>query len=183
MGQQQDFIKPGFKFNDLTVLEKSHSTKAGVWWVCQCKCGKTCKITASRLNGNNKKTTVGCGCTQYDKAKKGTKNISGTFFGSIRHHAKFRGKHFDLTIEYLQELWEKQGGKCAISGVLLEYKLGKKYYGQTMSLDRIDSCKGYIEGNVQWVHKQVNFMKLEMSKEELIKWCKIIVENNKEDCL
>ena len=183
MGKRQDFIKPGFKFKDLTVLEQSHSNRTGVWWVCQCVCGKTCIVIASRLNEDNKKTTVGCGCTKYSKITKGTKNVSGTFFGSIKNHAKFRKKEFNLTIEYLQDLWEKQGGKCAISNVDLEYKLGRNFYGQTMSLDRIDSSKGYVEGNVQWVHKQVNFMKLQMSKEELLEWCKIILENNKKDCL
>jgi hypothetical protein len=46
------------------------------------------------------------------------------------------------------------------------------------SLDRIDSSKGYVKGNVQWTHKTVNIMKQAMSDEELIDWCKVIVKNN-----
>ena len=29
----------------------------------------------------------------------------------------------------------------------------------SISLDRIDSSKGYEENNVQWVHKDINLMK------------------------
>ena len=82
----------------------------------------------------------------------------------------------------MQELWEKQEGKCKLSGVDLIYKLGKYHNGQTCSLDRIDSSKGYIEGNVQCVHKIVNFMKITLNNEEFIEWChKIVKFNNKKD--
>jgi len=41
----------------------------------------------------------------------------------------------------------------------------------TASLDRIDSSKGYIEGNVQWVHKMVNMSKQQYTQEEFINMC------------
>jgi hypothetical protein len=41
----------------------------------------------------------------------------------------------------------------------------------TASLDRIDSSKGYIEGNLQWVHKDVNIMKMDLSQVEFIDYC------------
>ena len=47
------------------------------------------------------------------------------------------------------------------------------------SLDRIDSSKGYIEGNVQWVHKDINKIKTDMSDNKFIEWCKLIAEYNK----
>jgi len=37
---------------------------------------------------------------------------------------------------------------------------------------------GYVEGNVQWVHKIVNFMKQALPDNEFINWCRIIVNNN-----
>jgi hypothetical protein len=44
--------------------------------------------------------------------------------------------------------------------------------GETVaSLDRIDSEKGYIPGNVQWVHPAVNFMKHAMAQDVFIDWC------------
>lgn len=46
---------------------------------------------------------------------------------------------------------------------------------QTASLDRIDSSKGYIEGNVQWLHKDINRLKINYSDEDLIQICLEII--------
>lgn len=35
-------------------------------------------------------------------------------------------------------------------------------WGGTASLDRIDGARGYVEGNVWWVHKDVNVMKMDL---------------------
>jgi hypothetical protein len=48
----------------------------------------------------------------------------------------------------------------------------------TASLDRIDSSKGYIIGNVQWAHKMVNRMKNDMPQEEFIEFCRDIISTN-----
>ncbi len=41
----------------------------------------------------------------------------------------------------------------------------------TASLDRINSNFGYIEGNVQWIHKLLNNTKNKMHNEDFINWC------------
>ena len=180
MPKSHDFIAPGFKCNKLTVIDKNKSGKNGVFWNCLCECGNTCVVPAVNLNKKNVKVIKSCGCSRYDW-KNGTKNVSGTYFGKIKSGAKHRKIEFNLTIDYVQELWDKQDGKCKLSGVNLTYKLGKHHNGQTCSLDRIDSSKGYIEGNVQWVHKTINFMKTTLSNQEFIEWCcKIVNFNNKE---
>ena len=55
-------------------------------------------------------------------------------------------------------------------------KRGKEYKF-TASLDRIDSNKGYIKGNVQWVHKDVNTMKMDHTQEEFIKICTMVANH------
>jgi hypothetical protein len=47
------------------------------------------------------------------------------------------------------------------------------------SLDRIDSSKGYIKGNIQWVSRAVNYMKNDMSENDLLRIFDLIVENRK----
>lgn len=37
-----------------------------------------------------------------------------------------------------------------------------------LSLDRVDSSKGYIRGNIQWVTKRINWMKGDLSMEEFL---------------
>jgi hypothetical protein len=86
----------------------------------------------------------------------------------------------DLTLSQLIELWNKQDGKCAISGVPMTYQRIKRQHNMyNCSVDRIDSSKNYTIDNVQLVCWIVNRMKGENTTEELIKWCKYIIENNK----
>ena len=47
---------------------------------------------------------------------------------------------------------------------------------RTASLDRIDSKLGYILGNIQWVHKQINEMKMDLAEVDFLRWVKIIAE-------
>ncbi len=49
----------------------------------------------------------------------------------------------------------------------------------TASLDRIDSTKGYTLDNIQWIHKDLNKMKMNFANDYFIKTCKLVAENNK----
>lgn len=62
-----------------------------------------------------------------------------------------------------------------IDNTLYEIKKGQSNI--TASLDRIDSSKGYVEGNVQWVHKDVNYIKQDLEESYFKKLCKLITEN------
>jgi len=73
-------------------------------------------------------------------------------------------------------LFIKQNKLCSLSGLLLE----STYNNMTMSLDRIDNNKGYIEENVQWVHKDINMMKRIYSQDYFIYMCKLVAECNSE---
>jgi hypothetical protein len=101
----------------------------------------------------------------------------------IRHRLRSilddRRKHEVLIdLQYLVNLWEKQNGKCAISNVQMTHQRTKRIQNQTnASLDRIDSSKGYIPGNVQWLCWTVNRMKGEHNLEELRDWCQKILNN------
>jgi hypothetical protein len=67
---------------------------------------------------------------------------------------------------------------CALSGEAITLPKNRTDFvggGYTASLDRIDSSKGYIVGNVQWVHKDINFMKFTFSESRFIDLCKKVV--------
>ena len=119
----------------------------------------------------------------YTEAKRGSgyEKISDSHFGRIKKAAECRELAFEITRDYIYSLYILQKGLCKLSGVKIT--LPKNYSGllndeNTASLDRIDSSKGYIIGNVQWVDKHVNLMKLNMPDLEFIKWCKIITDFN-----
>jgi hypothetical protein len=48
----------------------------------------------------------------------------------------------------------------------------------TASVDRIDSSKDYVEGNVQWLHKDINRMKWDLDTDKFIELCKLVANKN-----
>jgi len=54
------------------------------------------------------------------------------------------------------------------------YKIFKKNSLGTASIDRKNSDLGYTKENIQWVHKDVNYMKMNLSEKYFIKLCKLI---------
>lgn len=111
----------------------------------------------------------------------GCGEISGAYWYGIQFRANRRKLDFDITINYAWELFVKQDGKCAISGLPIQFweknssNADKKK--QTASLDRIDSSKGYVVGNIQWVHKSINTIKMDLNQEEFIELCKIVTRH------
>lgn len=102
-------------------------------------------------------------------------------FNRIKNSAKKRGLNFSITKSFIDKLFIKQEGKCALSGVniVLPENFTELSTGfGTASLDRIDSSKGYEKGNVQWVHKTINVMKQSLSDDELIEWCSLVYNHD-----
>ena len=100
-------------------------------------------------------------------------------FAGLRDRAIRNGLVVDFDKEYLRELWITQNQRCAISGVEMTTVFFSGRVPSNMSVDRIDSEKGYIRGNVQLVCMAVNQMKSDLSNEELLFFCNKIVENSK----
>ena len=92
-------------------------------------------------------------------------------------------KQFDLTHEYLIEIWNRQNGKCFYSGRDMIYNYSKKdfnylnYNPEKASIDRIDSSKGYIQNNIVLCCAMANSMKMDLPYEEFKKWIKDINNN------
>jgi hypothetical protein len=118
MPKQNLFVEIGYRCGCVTVKSDPNiSKKGGKYWLCKCDCGTELMVCGAQLNPRNKRSVKSCGCKRYDNLKTGTENISGTYMSNLIANARRRKKEFNLSIEYLQQLWEKQGGKCAISGL------------------------------------------------------------------
>lgn len=92
----------------------------------------------------------------------------------LRHMARNRANNkrlpFDLTVDYLLDLWESQEGKCAVSGRELELEYSDKFRQvnpNAPSIDRIVPEKGYTIGNVRFLTYHANICVNEFGDDEL----------------
>ena len=166
-------------FGKLKVIEELQKNKNGhIKYWCECECGNKTEVFGTHLRRGN---IMSCGCKNRIKKEGG---INGDLWFNITKsktskRAFRRNLEFDLTKDFIYDLYIKQKRKCSLSG--LEITLPKRWDDKsyTASLDRIDSKKGYVVGNVQWVHKIVNIMKNIFDQEMFIFLCNQITKNNK----
>jgi hypothetical protein len=83
-----------------------------------------------------------------------------------------------VTLKELWDLFVKQNRQCALTKLPLRFNSTNNKRDGTASLDRIDSNKEYTIDNVQWVHREINYMKQAYSQSHFIELCKLVVENN-----
>jgi hypothetical protein len=139
---------------DRQKLEETKTNSIAVLLVLEC--GKIRivhrmkKIQSERCKGN-----------MY--AKKGN-------FTTYLNKARNRLKEYDLDEEYLDSIWN---GKCAITGIDIQLKQGKSNL-LTASLDRIDSSKGYVKGNVQFVCYGINLAKNSFTDKDVLEFVRQI---------
>jgi len=162
----------GQTFGTLTVVGVSEVSRNGHYrYHVSCECGVEKTVLGTHLVSGK---TISCGCKKGGwKNWKGSGTVSSTYFSSVKRGASgSKGRKeipFDVTIEFLADLLDnKQGGKCAISGLSISI------YDKTASLDRIDSSKGYLSSNVQWLHKDINMMKRHYNEDYFRYLCKIV---------
>ena len=165
---------------------------------CTCKtCGIEFEKPLTEIRRNEKlnrfnfctRTCVGkCNIKNF-KDKKSNYKISQHSGNRLDEYTKFRyhyrnilkrNQEVNVSIDDLKEIWDIQLGICEFSGVQLElssYKNIIKNQIYTASLDRIDSSKGYIKGNIRWVSRSINYMKNDMPDEMVWELCNLIKEN------
>ena len=98
---------------------------------------------------------------------------------NARNRARKKDIPFDITKEYIMDLFEKQDGGCFYSDIKLN--IVKENKDRThdpfkMSLDCVNPSLGYVKGNIVWCAYCVNALKLKMSKEDMINVCRHIVK-------
>ena len=108
------------------------------------------------------------------KMWKGVGDMSSRYWSQVICSARLRNIEFSITKEYAWELFEKQNKKCSLSGLDIKFAESHLYDEQSASMDRIDSTKGYIEGNVQWVHTDINKMKNSFEESYFIQMCCLV---------
>ena len=147
-----------------TEFNKTKTNKDGLSYLCK-NCNR--EVSKAYREKNSKRYY------ENQKARRENENvfISQTFY-SLKTRAKKKGLEISVTPEYIQELLQKSEYRCSVTGQVMNLKSHprKKANQFKASLDRIDSTKGYIEGNVQWVCWAVNRMKSDTTESEFKFW-------------
>lgn len=141
------------------------------YYKCVCDCGMIVDIPQKSISSQKS-----CGCYRYKWNSKSYKGISGTYWASVTKGAEYRNLDFNITKEDVWQLYLKQDQKCALSGQLIYFADRTKLTEQTVSIDRIDSSRGYDLDNIQLVHKEINILKRNFSDERLIELSGLITD-------
>lgn len=171
----------GKTFGMLTVIGRASNKGHSIMYSCQCSCGNTAICESYNLR---KGAIMSCGCmrrrTGSDSPNwKGHGKIPLQYWTGVRIGAVKRGMEITVFIEDAWDLFLAQDCKCAISGVALTFAGYNSGREQTASLDRIDSTRGYEIENIQWVHKDMQWMKGTFTQKEFLEWVKVIATNQK----
>jgi len=164
----------------LVILERIITKNRCTHFKCRCThCGNTTIVRRNKFP-----TTKSCGCfrrrTHKDNPRfKGCGAIHGGRWWTYMDNAKKRNIPFDITVEEAWKIYESQNGRCALTNLPIYFWKTSKNVDKhsTASLDRIDNTKGYVTNNVHWVHKKVNQIKMDMSLDDFITICRLVVDH------
>jgi len=165
----------GTQYGEWTVVGESFIKDKSTFIPVICSCGFKTNINKGSLI--NPESSMCCSsCASF----KGIGNLAGAYITEIKRSAKNRELEFNIDTQYLWDLLLFQNFKCALTGESITVSKNWRKYEFTASLDRIDSTKGYIPGNLQWVHKIVNRLKSNFQENELYFWVeKIYLHKNR----
>ena len=152
----------------LKVIKRCGSKNKLAVWQCQCPCGKTFEAVGADIRQGKVKT---CGCKTSIETRRnwqGFGNIPRSQWSRIVNNAEQRSIEVSVTLEELNDLWTIQNGKCALSDLPICFD------EKTASLDRIKNEIGYVSGNIQWVHKDINKIKTTLPQEYFVALCGLV---------
>lgn len=180
-----------FGFLVVVAMEQAAVSKTGkasgmYYAICKClRCGNSRHAVVPNALKTGRTTSCGCRRDQYlqntgknNVAFKGYEEIRAKLWQHYKKGASTRNLEFTISMEYAWSVYIKQDRKCALTEVPLVFGSTIKSSNTNASIDRIDNSKGYIEGNIQWVHKTINRMRNKFSIDEFVHWCCLVARHS-----
>ena len=96
----------------------------------------------------------------------------GTLLSAARTRARTNKWAFDIDRMFLNHLWEHQEGRCFYTGDQMTYDGNR--LSSAVSIERVDSSKGYEQDNVILVCRRLNEMKNNLAFSEFVNICQTI---------
>jgi hypothetical protein len=174
----------GQRFGRLTVQGRAlKSTTREAQWVCLCDCGKTTTPRGSQLRNGH---TQSCGCLSAETAATlaaarfalppGEAAIND-LMARYRRQAAKRDITFDLTRPEFKALVVLDCHYCgAVPAQQVQARYSRKTPVAFNGVDRKDSAKGYVMGNVVPACGMCNRAKGTASVADFIAWARRVVD-------
>lgn len=144
----------------------------------QCDCGGSYEGVIGNVRSQKNPRCKSCRTGSASHAWRGYGELPQDIVNTYRHGAEARGLSFNVSGDFLWDLYLKQERKCALTGWPIAFNATyKDKTKRSASLDRIDSTEGYEPGNVQWVHRLVNRLKRNTPEEDFVAMCTAIAEH------
>lgn len=174
MGQ----VKPAPKqVGQLIVLREIESAGKRRRVLVRCGCGTEWPLLLQSLRGKRPTTQCRHCRDQANRVFSAIGAMSGTRWNQILINARTRGIEVAMEFQEAVDLFHAQRGLCALTGIPLTLPKQPPDNSGTASLDRIDSEQGYVAGNVQWVHKDINRMKQNLAQARFVELCSLVAEH------
>lgn len=164
----------GDRYGKLLVIcrDEQRDSFGRTLWICKCDCGNETRVITANLRfvSNGKPKQASCGCDQHAVRVHPYKYVLTDY----RSAAKRYKRKFSLSEEAFFNLVTSDCGYCGKPPSLplspgrmkfLNASHGSFLYN---GIDRIDSSKGYIEGNVVACCKTCNEIKSDKTHEEFL---------------
>lgn len=123
---------------------------------------RKCRICTKKYEKLNKKHLYSLKLVNREKS---LQLYLSARMASSKNRAKNKNMAFDLDLDYLMKLFEKQQGNCYYTGIPLVLK-NKGCKSNSFTIDRLDPIKGYIKGNIVFCTHCINSMKSTMNEGE-----------------
>ena len=169
----------GKRFGHVVVQSRCDGDRNGkTKWICLCDCGNKKPTYASELR-RGRGVSCGYGCPYYPLQIPPSKYVWFNYRGS----AKRKNLPFTLTVEQLTSIISQP---CDYCGRLPSQPMSPSQTRKHPSyetfryngIDRVDSARGYVDGNVVPCCKPCNEMKSDKSSEEFLELVKAVYNHS-----
>lgn len=158
-----DLLKEGSRIAHLTAIRDAGSVRGHRSWIFRCDCGKELVLRREGvLRGNNKS----CGCRSKElrsQAHRRPHSAQNQVWRAYRNSAQQRALVFAISKETFFEMTQRSCYYCgsAPEAISWPHRAGTpwRYNG----IDRVDSERGYEEGNMVTCCRTCNMMKQRLS--------------------
>ncbi len=168
----------GERYDTHTVIERAEDDpRYGPAWLCRCDCGEEKVLTSNHLRTAKRQgTQIICGCRPTLAALPKGHAAFNALYTKWRYRAQQRKPvPFELSKEEVWELIQQPCHYCGVDPYHVWPTTGHTNGAITyQGLDRLDSERGYVAGNVVPCCGTCNKAKLAMSVEEFRAWvCRV----------